>query len=93
MSIYDDMATRGGVEDTRLEAKAKDTKNPRPRPRTAHPRTDLLKAKDRKARGQGHKRKCFPKKRSSKKMSEVISKKKKKKKMSSKQFFRRSAKF
>ena len=47
---------RGGVEDTRLEAKpkAKDTqKNPRPRPRTAFPRTDPLEAKDRNARGQG----------------------------------------
>ena len=43
---------RGGVEDTRLEAK--DTKkNPRPRPRTAFPRTDTLEAKDRNARGQG----------------------------------------
>ena len=39
-------------------------KNPRPRPRTALPRTDPLEAKDRNARGQGqgHKRKCFPKK-------------------------------
>ena len=45
--------SRGGVEDTRLEAKAKDTKKPRPRPRTAFPRTDTLEAKDRNARGQG----------------------------------------
>ena len=46
--------SRGGVEDTRLEAKAKDTKkNPRPRPRTAFPRTDTFEAKDRNARGQG----------------------------------------
>ena len=45
---------RGRVEDTRLEAKAKDTKkNPRPRPRTAFPRTESLEAKDRNARGQG----------------------------------------
>ena len=44
---------RGGVEDTRLEAK--DTKNPRPRPRprTVLPRTNLLEAKDKNARGQG----------------------------------------
>ena len=42
---------RGGVDDTRLEAKAKDTKNPRPR--TALPRTDTLEAKDGNARGQG----------------------------------------
>ena len=50
---------RGGVEDTRLEAK--DTKkNPRPR-------TDTLEAKDRNTRGQdqGHKRKCSPKKKRS----------------------------
>ena len=40
---------RGGVEDTRLEAK--DTKNPRPR--TSLPRTDSLEAKDRNARGEG----------------------------------------
>ena len=42
--------SRGGVEDTRLEAK--DTKK-NPRPRTALPRTDPLEAKDRNARGQG----------------------------------------
>ena len=42
-------------------------KNPRPRPRTAFPRTDTLEAKDRNARGQGHKRKCSPKKRFSQK--------------------------
>ena len=49
-------SSRGGVEDTMLEAKAKDTKKnprPRPRPRTAFPRTDTLEAKDRNARGQG----------------------------------------
>ena len=33
-----------------------------PRPRTAFPRTDFLEAKDRNARGQGHRRKCSPKK-------------------------------
>ena len=43
--------SRGGVKDTRLEANAKDTKNPRPR--TTLPRTDSLEAKDRNARGQG----------------------------------------
>ena len=48
--------SRGGVEDTRLEAKdnAKYTKNPRPR--TDIPRRDPLEAKD-----QGHRRKCFQK--------------------------------
>ena len=40
-------------------------KNLRPRPRTAFPRTDTLEAKDRNARGQGHKRKCSPKKKRS----------------------------
>ena len=37
---------RGGVGDTRLEAKAKDKKNPRPRQRTALSRTGPLEAKD-----------------------------------------------
>ena len=46
--------TRGEVEDTRLEAKAKDTKK-KPRPR---PRTGMLEAK---AKDQGHKGKCSPK--------------------------------
>ena len=43
--------SRGGVEDTKLEAKAKDTQNPRPR--TAFPRTDPFEAKDKNTRGQG----------------------------------------
>ena len=55
------MLCRGGVEDTRLEAKAKDTKKIRGQgPRTAFPRTDTLeaKAKDFKIcpRGQGRPR-------------------------------------
>ena len=79
---------RGGVEDTRLEAKAKDTKKirgqgqghkknprPRPRPRTAFPRTDTLEAKDRNARGQGQ---------GPRTQAQVLSKKK--------NFFRRSQK-
>ena len=84
---------RGGVEDTRLEAKAKDTKkNPRPRPRTAFPRTDTLEAKDRNARGQGQ---------GPRTQAQVLSEKKKglhknfsgdlqKKKRSSQKFFKRS---
>ena len=59
------LKNRGGVEDTRLEVKAKDTKKfeakakdtkkkTRPRLRTALPRTDPLEAKDRNVRGQGH---------------------------------------
>ena len=96
---------RGGVEDTRLEAKAKDTKKKtRPRPRTAFQRTDTLEAKDRNARGQGqgHKRKCSPK---SEKFFRRSQKKKKKKglhknfssglhkKMFYKIFFKRFTKF
>ena len=55
------VSNRGGVEDTRLEAK--DTKK-NPRPRTAFPRTEPLEAKDRNARGQGqgHRRKRSQKK-------------------------------
>ena len=57
--------TRCGVEDTRLEAKAKDTKKIRGqgqeqpfREQTlSRPRTRMLEAKD-----QGHSRKCSPKK-------------------------------
>ena len=57
------MITRGGVEDTRLEAKAKDTKKiqgqgqPFRGQTLSRPRTGMLEAKD-----QGHKRKCSPKK-------------------------------
>ena len=69
---------RGGVEDTRLEVKAKDNKkNPRPRPRTAFPRTDTLEAKDRNARGQGQRPRT---------QAQVLSKKK----MSSQKFFKQS---
>ena len=46
------LAIRDGVEDTRLEAKAKDTKK-NPRPRTALPRTDPLEAKNKNGQGQG----------------------------------------
>ena len=61
--------TRGGVEDTRLEAKAKDTKKIRGQGQDqgqpfrgqtlSKPRTGMLEAK---AKDQGHKRKCSPKK-------------------------------
>ena len=56
---------RGGVEDTRLEAKAKDTKKIRGQGQPfrgqtlSRPRTGMLEPKD-----QGHKRKCSPKKKS-----------------------------
>ena len=60
---------RGGVKDTRLEAKAKDTKKIRGQGQgqpfrgqtLSRPRTGMLEAKD-----QGHRRKCFSKKKSSK---------------------------
>ena len=76
------MINRGGVEDTRLEAQAKDTKKIRGQGQgqpfrgqtLSRPRTGMLEAK---AKDQGHKRKCSPKK---------------KKKRSSQKFFRRSSK-
>ena len=63
--------TRGGVEDTRLEAKAKDAKKIRGQGQgqpfrgqnLSRPRTGMLEAK---AKDQGHRRKCSPKKKSSK---------------------------
>ena len=54
---------RGGIEDTKLEAKAKDTKKIRGQgqhfrgPNLSRPRTGMLEAKD-----QGHKRKRSQKK-------------------------------
>ena len=56
---------RGGVEDTRLEAKAKDTKKIRGQGQPfrgqtlSRPRTGMLEAK---AKDQRHSRKCFQKK-------------------------------
>ena len=90
--MHIDLYTRGGVEDTRLEAKAraKDTKkNPRPRPRTALPRTDPLEAKDRNALSQGHKRKCSQKKKVFKNFFHAFSSKKRHPKF----FVKRSTKF
>ena len=57
--------TKGGVENTRLEAKAKDTKKIRGQGQPfrgqtlSGPRTGMLEAK---AKDQGHSLKCFPKK-------------------------------
>ena len=59
------LITRGGVEDTRFEAKAKDTKKIRGQGQPfrgqtlSRSRTGMLEAK---AKDQGHKRKCSPKK-------------------------------
>ena len=84
---------RGGVEDTRLEAKAKDTKKiqgqgqeqPFRGQTLSRPRTGMLEAK---AKDQGHKAKCSPKKK--KRSSQKFFRKKKKR--SSQKFFRRSPK-
>ena len=87
-----DLRTRGGVEDTRLEAKAKDTKKIRGQGQPfwgqtlSRPRTGMLEAK---AKDQGHKRKCSPKKGLHKNFLSDLQKKKKKKR-SSQKFFRRS---
>ena len=103
------VGTRGGVENTRLEAKAKDTKKIRGQGQgqpyrgqtLSRPRTGMLEAK---AKDQGHKRKCSPKKMSSQKFFRRSPKKKKKrssqkfssdlrKKTFSKNFFKRFTKF
>ena len=60
--VYWYFTSRGGVEDTRLEAKAKDTKKIRQpfRGQTlSRPKTGMLEAK---AKDQGHRRKCSQKK-------------------------------
>ena len=93
------LITRGGVEDTRLEAKAKakDTKKFRGQGQgqgqpfrgqtLSRPRTGMLEAK---AKDQGHKRKCSPKKKKKKGLHKNFSgdlqKKKKKKKVFTKIF-------
>ena len=82
--------SRGGVEDTRLEAKAKDTKKIRGQGQgqgqpfrgqtLSRPRTGMLEAK---AKDQGHKAQVLSKKKKKKvftKIFQAISKKKKKKK-------------
>ena len=86
--------TRGGFEDTRLEAKAKDTKKIRGQGQgqpfrgqtLSRPRTGMLVAK---AKDQGHKRKCSPKKKGlHKNFSSDLHEK-----TFSKKFFNRSTKF
>ena len=73
------MNTRRGVEDTRLEAKAKDTKKIRGQGQPFQGRT-LLRLRtgmlEAKAKDQGHKRKCSPKKKVFTKIFQAISKKK-----------------
>ena len=92
------LITRGGVEDTRLEAKAKDTKKIRGQGQgqpfqgqtLSRPRTGMLEAK---AKDQGHKAQVLSKKKKKKRSSQKIfrrSPEKKKKKRSSQKFFKRS---
>ena len=89
--------SRGGVEDTRLEAKAKDTKKIRGQGQgqpfrgqtLSRPRTGMLEAK---AKDQGHKAQVLSKKKKKKKglhknfSSDLQKKKKKKKKVFTKIF-------
>ena len=91
---------RGGVEDTRLEAKVKDTKKSEAKAKDSlsedrhsrgqgqeysRPRTGILEAKD-----QGHKRKCSPKKKKKRSSQKFFKRSPKKKKRSSQKFFKRS---
>ena len=86
-SPMDKSVSRGGVEDTRLEAKAKDTKKiqgqgqPFRGQTLSRPRTGMIEAKD-----QGHKRKCSPKKKGLHKNFLGDLQKKKKKKVFTKIF-------
>ena len=85
---------RGGVEDTRLEAKAKDTKKIRGQGQglpfrvqtLSRPRTGMFEAK---AKDQGHKHECSPKKK--KRSSRKFFRRSPKKKRSSQRFFKRSS--
>ena len=91
--------SRGGVEDTRLEAKAKDTKKIRGQGQgqgqpfrgqtLSRPRTGMLEAK---AKDQGHKAQVLSKKKKKKRSSQKFFRRspKKKKKRSSQKFFKRS---
>ena len=96
------LIAKGGVEDTRLEAKAKDTKKIRGQGQgqeqpfrgqtLSRPRTGMLEAK---AKDQGHKVQVLSKKKKKKGLHKNFSgdlpkKKKKKKKRSSQKFFKRS---
>ena len=83
---------RGGVEDTRLEAKAKDTKKIRGQGQPfrgqtlSRPRTGMLEAK---AKDQGHKAQVLFKKKK-KRSSQKFFRRSPKKKRSSQKFFKRS---
>ena len=90
LSSSRNVTTRGGVENSRLEAMAHDTKKTEAKDSPfedsfsrgqtlSRPRKGMLEAK---AKDQGHRRKCSPKKRSSKEFFRRFPKKK-----SSKNFF------
>ena len=91
--VTEPINVRGGVVDTRLEAKAKDTKKIRSQGQgqpfrgqtLSRPRTGMLGAK---AKDHGHKRKCSPKKK--KVFTKIFQAISKKKKRSSQTFFKRS---
>ena len=96
MEMILDLFPRGGVEDTRLEAKAKDTKKIRGQGQgqgqpfrgqtLSRPRTGMLEAK---AKDQGHKAQVLSKKKKKglhKNFSGDLQKKKKKKKVFTKIF-------
>ena len=72
---YEEVVIRGGVEDTKLEAKAKYTQKIRSQGQTlSRPRTEMLEAK---VKDQGHRQQVFSKKktkRSSKFFSGVLQK-------------------
>ena len=88
--------SRGGVEDTRLEAKAKDTKKIRGQGQgqpfrgqtLSRPRTGMVEAK---AKDQGHKAQVLSKKKKKRSSQKFFRRSpKKKKKRSSQKFFKRS---
>ena len=62
------ISNRGGVEDTRLEAKAKDTKKSEAKAKDS-PSEDRTS----RGQGQGHRRKCSPKKKVFKILFQAIS--------------------
>ena len=97
-SVHKMPTVRGGVEDTRLEAK--DTKKIRGQDQGqpfrgqtfSRPRTGMLEAKDRNARGQGPRTQAqvLPKKKKKKVFTKIFQAISKKKKRSSQKFFKRS---
>ena len=91
--LFNKLLSRGGVEDTRLEAKAKDTKKPEAMAKAKDSLSEDRHSREAKAKDQGHKAQVLSKKKRKKvftKIFQAISKKKKKKR-SSQKFFKRSS--